>query len=496
MKFLTLTLLALLVNNCTESSFKGGARSRSRAKAKEKPKFEDDLSTSSRATMLTKDFRAFKESSFWLYGKNGDFVRAVINPDKSEGEMVDVAQTKKWKINPVGGGGARTFVLEGGALIAGLTGGKLFWINEDTPTDGLLDDKSENYFVLPDWGENRACVVSYKLDDKRYIGVAGQNGKFAQIELESVAPYKPIWSSVQIISGAFGAGGYACYMDQTNNIFYSAWLHDPKLYAFDVKNKQALGERGTHSSYGMSGDNKGNPIDVVKGIEKLWSASFDAKNNKVWITDNTGKITYANADCISENANCVTYAGTQQYATGISGGTSISALKNGGAILNGKDPAKTYYVNWDDKKKKFIMEELFLTGNPSTPNVSGAIYMYTDFTGAALYKGANDLNYDFTETEGYSPRKKALGVIFSWNGIDGLSTWSNLVLKVRCFTSTNSDTEFFEVADVNPSGELTIINNEECQGDVVGAELEIEPLNNSSNVDKLSNVILYLDIDN
>ena len=34
MKFLTLTLLALLVNNCTESSFKGGARSRSRAKAK------------------------------------------------------------------------------------------------------------------------------------------------------------------------------------------------------------------------------------------------------------------------------------------------------------------------------------------------------------------------------------------------------------------------------------------------------------------------------
>ena len=127
--------------------------------------------------MLTKDFRAFKESSFWLYGKNGDFVRAVINPDKSEGEMVDVAQTKKWKINPVGGGGARTFVLEGGALIAGLTGGKLFWINEDTPTEGLLDDKSENYFVLPDWGNNRACVVSYKLDEKRYIGVAGQNGK-------------------------------------------------------------------------------------------------------------------------------------------------------------------------------------------------------------------------------------------------------------------------------------------------------------------------------
>ena len=39
-----------------------------------------------------------------------------------------------------------------------------------------------------------------------------------------------------------------------------------------------------------------------------------------------------------------------------------------------------------------IMEELQLV--TSTPNVSG-YYMYTDFTGAALYKGANDLNYDF-----------------------------------------------------------------------------------------------------
>ena len=57
-----------------------------------------------RELLCKKTSEPSRKARFWLYGRNGDFVRAVIDPDKSEGEMVDVAQTKKWKINLVDGG--------------------------------------------------------------------------------------------------------------------------------------------------------------------------------------------------------------------------------------------------------------------------------------------------------------------------------------------------------------------------------------------------------
>ena len=57
------------------------------------------------------------------------------------------------------------------------------------------------------------------------------------------------------------------------------------------------------------------------------------------------------------------------------------------------------------------------------------IYMYTDFTGNALYSGANDLYFDFTETKGYSDKMEAKGVYFIWES-DELTSWKNLELRL------------------------------------------------------------------
>ena len=118
--------------------------------------------------------------------------------------------------------------------------------------------------------------------------------------------------------------------------------------------------------------------------------------------------------------------------------------------------------------------------------------MYTDFTGNALYAGGNDLTFDFTETPGYDASKEALGLYFVWKSDDGLEKWSNLVLKVRCFTGDDSDPSFFEVESVKKPGEVTLIENAQCQGDVKRAEIEIEALNDSDNITKISNLQLYL----
>ena len=78
----------------------------------------------------------------------------------------------------------------------------------------------------------------------------------------------------------------------------------------------------------------------------------------------------------------------------------------------------------------------------NTSSGTKGLYMYTDFTGNALYAGGNDLTFDFTETPGYDASKEALGLYFVWKSDDGLEKWSNLVLKVRCFTGDDSDRVF------------------------------------------------------
>jgi hypothetical protein len=309
--------------------------------------------------------------------------------------------------------------------------------------------------------------------------------------MENVAPFKPTWNITFRDDNAFvnetgTYGAYTCYMDQVNGIMHSGAYQDGSAYGYDVINRRSLGKTDSKNAYAMSGDNKGNLISDV-GVE-IKSATYEKKADRYWFTD--GSILYnAAPDCVvNKTRNCQTAPGT--VSTTIPGFTiqAISGLPEGIIALSYGGDA--YYVKYDGKD--FHTTRLLMKEGGGTSSGTTGLYMYTDFTGNALYSGGNDLTFDFTETPGYDSAREAQGLYFIWKSDEGLEKWSNLVLKVRCFTEADLDPSFVEVETVKKQSEVTVIDNAQCQGNVTKAEIQIESLNGSDNITKVTNLQLYL----
>jgi hypothetical protein len=202
MKFLSISIMAIFLIQCTNANtFSGSTRSQRVSKnnseagkqgANATPELETDLGAGALSTKIVRNYKTHMQSEFWLMTTGGKIIRSVIDPQAEV--MVDPTKTKEWTITGVGGG-ARTFMLEGGAFVGARTDGHLYWLNKDTASNITLNDglHPENYFQVPGVS-GRMCVVSYKRNGARYLGVSVHPTGFREIEMENVAPFKPTWN--------------------------------------------------------------------------------------------------------------------------------------------------------------------------------------------------------------------------------------------------------------------------------------------------------------
>ena len=181
MKHMIYAFGLLFLTQCTnESQFNRSNRSKKKYNAEieqDDAKGEATIDAAAESTRVTKNYSTVSESAFWLATTDGHIVRTVI--DESADVKVDPKNTKVWDFQLLGGGGTRTYMLEGGSFILSRSGGYLVWVNKDTSNDSkiTLATHPENYYELKRKDgsdintQQRTCVVSYKRDNKRYLGV-------------------------------------------------------------------------------------------------------------------------------------------------------------------------------------------------------------------------------------------------------------------------------------------------------------------------------------
>ena len=222
-------------------------------------------------TSARRDVQASNIHKIWVVTSIGNAYRLTLEGEK-------VTETKKWT-GVAGDGGSRTYVTEGGFVVARWP--YVYFIDPDGTPEGALTSKDfvDISQVLPgespndpqDWQHPRICLASYqKSDNKRYLIAAWGNGRYREFLLSDNKPYRPDWSVlapkkvvpeingwVQYAKGYTGlpAGkgfdllpsdgtsklrtdwgwGYSCAINQKTKQFYSQWYSaGPKLRTDDM----------------------------------------------------------------------------------------------------------------------------------------------------------------------------------------------------------------------------------------------------------------------
>jgi hypothetical protein len=339
-------------------------------------------------------------------------------------------------------------------------GGHWHWIDPESTPQGALPKSLPNYFKGPAGGGDRSCVVSYKKEKKRYLGVGWGGGKFQEIPLENNAPFTPQWGTVSNTAQAnTSKWGYSCYIDQDELIYYSAYANQSPA-AIDLKTmtpttgKSQKGS-GTGNSYAMSGDKSGNPL----GGSSTYTMAYESETDTIWTSGQSGFLNVSPAECVISNVNCAQETQFNSVALGahvkpissLGGGRVVGLVRAGGGstvwLLSLKNPKK-------------ISDGLNLT---RLADLSGDPYMYTDFTGATLYLTDAEETYNFKSDLG-NVVHPAVG--FAWDLVpDAKSSdeWKDMELEIRCYKSGESKGQYEKVNDVEVAGKMTFIRTTSCE---------------------------------
>jgi hypothetical protein len=428
-----------------------------------------------------------------------------------------VSTSKKWTgAAPIASGGARTYVLEGGALVIVRTGGELFFIDPAKPEGNLRTMGSPYYQKLSVAGrtfddDDRGCAVSYRRLGKKFIGIGiGNIGDFIEVPQADSPPFAPNWSGATYRGGVnpLGSGwGYSCFIDQRQLIYYGAWVKQP-VKAFNLVtglevDPTKVATNGAFSSttistltlgpkspgtgsYAISGDNKGN---VLSG--NAYTMAFDAVNQVVWVTSQSGtQISLYPSACFSTSQVCV---GSSTFMLAAGGGRGIgpmSALGDGSVLglsraggyggdnslyrLTLKDPK-------DISKGIDIKKLAQLDGDP---------YMYTDFTGATLYLSKAEQKIELKKL-GYKPEEPLAGVGFTWVTRDGQpAEWNDISLEMRCYASSDPSPPAYEKPSeaIQSSTKQSFVSTPSCAKGRKGIDLIDVRLTQLNNANTLMNI--------
>lgn len=424
--------------------------------------------------LLVKPLEPDQKNHVWAVTTNGEATYMRLEGDA-------IASTKKWTGITGGAGGARTYVTEGGVVVA-KTGGHLYWIDpENTPEGDLKAQGSKNYFKLvgPD-GDDRVCVVSYKRNKKRFLGMGYGNGKFAEIPMDNTAPYAPQWGTISR-EGSAGSTkwGYSCFVDQDKLIYYSQWVNmtSGPLLAIDLETMSAksatsapngsftssnlknetIGPKGEigKGSYAVAGDRDGN---VFNG-NGYYTFGYEARSKTVWGAGRgNGLLTIYPAKCLSKEATCTGFGSFNMNSLNVNVGP-MSGLGDGRMIGMFRGTGTVFLMKLKDDKD--ISKGVDAT---AIHNLGGDPYMYTDFTGATLYMTKSETTFDLTEMDGYSSKKDNRGIGFAWLHKKGKDeNFEDIKLEIRCYKKGDDEGKYEKWTKVKDSGLQTVILADSCK---------------------------------
>ncbi len=371
-----------------------------------------------------------------------------------------VTAVKKWTGAVGGGGGSRTYVIEGGNLIVSRTGGSLYFIDKEKTPQGPLGGFL--YKLNGPAAGDRVCVVSYKRDGARYLGMAWGKGNFSETPQDNTPPYAPQWANTVVNAGNAGPEqwGYSCFVDQVRLIMYSQWVSAAAtgMQAIDLNTKKGLdpkeaapngkfasnnlgtatlgaSARDSKGAYAMSGDHNGN---VFNG-SGFYTYGYESQSGTVWADGYNGGVTIFPAACLANQADCAGHAAFNTEAVGFKPGP-VSALGNGymvGMVRGSGDVIMMKLNDPADISKGITAVKVY--------NLGGDPYMYTDYTGATLYITHSEQSYAFSNLPAYDATKPFKAIGFAWAPRDAAkNTFVDIDLHIRCYKAADPNKPEYE----------------------------------------------------
>ena len=387
-----------------------------------------------------------------------------------------VANLKQWTgaLGATGGStGSRTYVLEGGSAVISRTGGHLYFVDPNTTKAGDIKSNGGRSFYKLDGpaATDRVCVVSYRRDGKRFLGMGWGTGNFSEVPQDDTAPFAPQWGNIKTYTGNAGPAhwGYSCYVDQNRLIYYSQHAFqapnggDPgTVQALDLKTmkavtatavapngnfqstnltKETIGAKAVASqgSYAIAGDPNGN---VLNG-KGYYTFGYEPVSNTVWGNAGegvNGPLHVFPASCFASKATCTGDKLFNTQEVGFQAGP-ISALGDGNMVAMVRGSGDVILMKLNDSAD--ITKGVTAT---KIHNLGGDPYMYTDFTGATLYITESEQSFNLGAVAGYNTAKPFRGLGFTWAPRDVAKlTWSDIRFEVRCYKANSDKPEYVQV---------------------------------------------------
>lgn len=488
-------IIKLFIIACAETKLKGSSETKQRSSQtpKNQNNNQQDLvvSTPSVGTDYQDDS---DESPLLVFDKSfqGGFIVKPLAPDaittfwaatrpghaywfRLEGDKV--AETKIWTglQSSDGAKGSRTYVTEKGVVIA-RSGGHLYWINPDETPQGAINHSLPHYFKLANVeNEDRVCIVSYRKNQKRFVGMGWGAGHFIEFPMDNDPPYIPQWGNT---SGATTVPnirwGYSCYVDQVRLIYYGQWVNGSQgIGAVDLKTMQPIDpttapnskfqsinvadvtvNAAPGGSYAINGDLAGN---VFNG-RNLYTLAHNRVTRSVWGMGKDNALRIYPYKCLTHEPTCVGNATLAMPEFG--GKLPLSALPDGRMIGMKRTAPNGQAYLFKLKNNKDLTQ-----GVDAIPlaDLEGDPYMYTDFTGATLYFTKSITTFELDNDLNYDPSIPSTAIGFTWEARASADTiWNNIKFEIVCYSSKATPGEFEAVTEVKDALKQTMITAPSC----------------------------------
>ncbi|MDQ3231114.1 MAG: hypothetical protein M3Q07_04775, partial [Pseudobdellovibrionaceae bacterium] len=384
------------------------------------------------------------------------------------------------------------------AVMLAKNGGHLYFLHDGIPEGAIDKDPAKGYYfrLAGVVDTERSCIVSYRKNGKRFVGIGYGLGNFVEIEQDDKLPYAPKFATVTApVKVTELQWGYSCYVDQVRLQYYGQFFNGTTA-GIDLKTMTALDlnkapnkafastnlpaltvgpNAAGNGSYAMSGDRLGNVFNATG----YYTLAFEPRQAMVWGTAGTNLSIYPH-DCLYKTPECKGFA---TYNLMESIGAQIgpmSALGDGNMVGMVRGVGDVYLIKLKvpgnaaqgiDAVK--IAEKVGNGGDP---------YMYTDFTGATLYL-TNSLNeFDFTKTGLWDAKAPIRQLGFTWTQVDGTAEeLKDIKVEVRCFSDEANKGEFQTVTITARPKAIQLLDVASCVDKIVSkAELRLTQLGTTS----------------